>query len=116
MTSAAIVLGTLGWFVAGLLFGGVLNGLADNLPLGDVPRGRNRAEALLLPRCDYCGGGRRRLGAVCSDHGDRLRASLGVDGPQPGRGWAAAHGCGAGGLGSLVGRGGWGGRRGSGVP
>ena len=59
MTSAAIVLGTLGWFVAGLLFGGVLNGLADNLPVGEVPRGRNRAEALFLPRCEYCGEPRR---------------------------------------------------------
>ncbi|MCX6025725.1 MAG: hypothetical protein NTY23_05635, partial [Chloroflexi bacterium] len=59
MTWAAIVLGTLGWFVVGLLFGGGLNGLADSLPMGDVPRGRNRAEALLLPRCDFCGEPRR---------------------------------------------------------
>jgi len=59
MTSAAVFLGTLTWFVVGLLFGGGLNGLADNLPVGDVPRGRNRAEALLLPRCDYCGESRR---------------------------------------------------------
>ncbi len=59
MTSAAIFFGTLGWFVVGLLFGGGLNGLADNLPVGDVPRGGNRAEVLLLPRCDYCGESRR---------------------------------------------------------
>jgi prepilin signal peptidase PulO-like enzyme (type II secretory pathway) len=59
MTSTVILLETLAWFVVGLLFGVTLNGLADNLPTGTVPRGRNRIEGVLLPRCGYCGESRR---------------------------------------------------------
>ncbi len=59
MTPTTILLGTLACFVVGLLFGGVLNGLADNLPTGSALRGRNHLATALAPRCDYCGEPRR---------------------------------------------------------
>ncbi len=59
MTTAAILIVFLGWFAIGALLGGLLNGLADNLPVGELRPARNRAEAILLPRCDFCGEPRR---------------------------------------------------------
>jgi prepilin signal peptidase PulO-like enzyme (type II secretory pathway) len=59
MTWAGIFIVFLGWFAIGGLLGGLINALADNLPVGVLPRGRGRAEAVLLPRCEYCGEPRR---------------------------------------------------------
>ncbi len=59
MTAAAILIVFLGWFAIGALLGGLINGLADNLPVGELQPARNRLEAVLLPRCDFCGEPRR---------------------------------------------------------
>jgi prepilin signal peptidase PulO-like enzyme (type II secretory pathway) len=59
MTAIAIMIVFLGWFAIGALLGGLVNGLADNLPAGEFEPARNRLEAVLLPRCDFCGEPRR---------------------------------------------------------
>jgi leader peptidase (prepilin peptidase)/N-methyltransferase len=66
MTAAAILIVFVGWFAIGALLGGLINGLADNLPLGELQPARNRLEAVVLPRCEYCGEPRRGWRALAA--------------------------------------------------